>query len=286
MLNTEQSSDLEVPSLTANDKSVMWKFGIALGLVVIPILWLRRSTPGPKRGVLPKARVVEDGSAPGSGDQPPRAGPAVASQAGARNPAKLSRTIKKLSWAVTVSLVVMLWSIAVFHAARPSSVKPLPHWLSAVSPRAALLGEEEPLQGKQRAWIHVSLQNTYPLTKKGGGFAIELRNLGKTPALQASLIDYVVIEELDRLTGGEEAGSHPSTAVGTLAPGGGFATDVWFNTSAEAVIGLSQGKVRAVNYAIVTYEDTFHRTHTTRSCSYWHGGLSAPLPCEGFNSFE
>lgn len=313
MLDTEQRPDREVLTLLVNDKGVMWRLGIASSLVAIPILWLHRSTRAAKPRVLSKARVVNGGSASGSdependkpaesvaspvaatnrlesvgglGDRPPLAAPTVGLNVGDTNPAKLSRTFKIFKWAVAVFLVVLSF-IALFTAVRTISVNQSPNRLSKASPRAALPGTEEPLQGKQRTWIGVSLPKAYPLTKKGGGFAIELWNLGKTPALQASFKDYVVIEELDRLTGAQEAASHPSTVVGTLAPGSGFVADVWFTTSAEAVLSLSEGKVRAVNYAFVTYEDAFHRTHTTRSCSYWHGGLSAPLPCEGFNTAE
>lgn len=260
-----------------------------------------------------KARVVKDSSAPGS-DEPERDKPveSVASPCAAKNrvafagglndrpllavpaiafnvtgtvPIRLSRAVKAVGWAVTVSLMVLLFT-AVFNAVQSSFMNRSSDRIAAASSQTALPGEEEPQQGEQRAWIGVSLAQAYPLTNKGGGFAVELRNLGKTPVLHASFTDYVVIEELDRLTGAQEAASHPSTSVGTLAPGSGFVTDVWFNTSADGVISLSEGKVRAVNYAVVTYEDSFHRAHTTRSCSYRHGGMTAPLPCEGFNALE
>ncbi len=69
-------------------------------------------------------------------------------------------------------------------------------------------------------------------------------------------------------------------------PGSEFDTDVSFRTSPEGVTSLAQGKVRAVNYALITYEDIYHRRHAIHSCFYWHGELHTPLPCEGFNTVE
>ena len=313
MLDTEQSPEREVQTLSVSDKSAMWKLGIASGLVAVAVFGMRRSARGAKTGVASKAHVVNGSSAPGSdegennhpaesgskrfavrnrqdsvggpNDRPLLAVPAIAFNVTGTVPIKLSRAMKALGWVVTVSLMVLLFT-AVFNAVQSNFTNRSPDRLSSDSPQAALPGEEAPSQAEQRAWIGVSLPKAYPLTKEGGGFAIELRNFGKTPALQVSVTDVVVIEELDRLTGAQDAASHRPVAVGTLIPGGGFATDIWFKTNAEGVAGLSEGKVRAVNYSWVTYEDIFHRMHTTRSCSYWRAGLPAPLPCEGFNTLE
>lgn len=268
----------------------MWTFGIASGLVAIVIFGVRRSNRGRKLGTVSKARLVSYPSGPcatepnqdeptetaampfaatnrvesvGSLDDRPRlAVPATALGAMATIPINTPRTIKATQSAVTAFLIVLL----------------ITGYGAVLAHRMNRLINQHELE--QHAWISVAVPKVYPLTEDGGGFAIELRNLGKTPALQVSVTDYVVIEELDRLTDAQEASSHPSTVVGTLAPGSGVVTDIWFKTSAEGVTGLSQGKVRAVNYAVVTYEDMLHRTHTTRSCFYWHGGLAAPLACD------
>ena len=112
----------------------------------------------------------------------------------------------------------------------------------------------------------------------GGGFAIKLQNFGKTPALNVLITDYVSIEDLVQLTGMQEVANSTLLTAGTLMPDDRFDTNVWFKMSQEGLTSLARGKVRAVNYAQITYEDVFHHKHTTQSCFYWHGGLQTPLP--------
>jgi hypothetical protein len=160
------------------------------------------------------------------------------------------------------------------------------HQLLASSSQATLAAGQEAMRTQQQAWVGLPLPTASPLSKEGGGFAIKLRNFGKTPALRVVITDYVVIEDLDHLDGMQDMVSSSPMAAGMLMPDSEFGTDIGFRTSPEGVTSLAQGKVRAVNYALITYEDIYHRKHTTQSCFYWHGGLRAPLPCEQFNTVE
>jgi len=158
--------------------------------------------------------------------------------------------------------------------------------LMVSSSQAALSAAEESMRSDERAWVGLPLPTAYPLSKQEGGFAIKLHNFGKTPARNVLVTDYVVIEDLDQLSGIQEAESHRPISAGTLMPGNEFDTNVWFKTSPEGISSLAQGKVRAVNYALITYEDIFHHRHTTQSCFYWQGGLQTPRPCEEFNTVD
>jgi hypothetical protein len=152
--------------------------------------------------------------------------------------------------------------------------------------QAAPAGAEERMGADQRPWVGLIRPTVYPLGKQGGGFAVKLQNFGKTPAVSIFITDSVRLENLVDLSGMPEAADSHPVAVGTLMPYDRFDTDVWFKSSPEGLASLAQGKVRAVNYALIVYEDMFHRRHTTQSCFYWRAGLSAPLPCERFNSAE
>jgi hypothetical protein len=193
--------------------------------------------------------------------------------------------IKTTNWITAISMVVLSLA-AVYYAARSNGFNRSLYQLAARSTQAARAVVQETTWADQQAWLGIALPTAYPLTKEGGGFAIKLQNSGKTPALNVRITDYVVIEDLDQLNGMQESSSNRPMAAGTLMPGSEFSTDIGFRTSPEGVTSLAQGKVRAVNYALVTYEDIYHRRHTTQSCFYWYGGLHTPLPCEGFNTLE
>ena len=274
---------------------MLWSLAIASGLTVIAILYVRRSRSRPAFSVVSKASCVNDRPAPGSAepykdeaaeaDRARSRAPDISPTITATLPVQPSGTTNATRWAV-IALLTVLSSVAIYNAFLSYRIDRATNQLLAHSPQAAGPGAAAATQEQQRAWIGLSVSKVYPLTRVGGGFVISLQNVGRTPALQASVTDYVVIEDLHHLTGAQEATSHSPMSLGTLAPGSGFNTDVWFKTSPDALSGLSGGEIRAVNYAVVTYQDIFHRTHTTQSCFYWHGGLPAPLPCEGFNTLQ
>jgi len=198
---------------------------------------------------------------------------------------KLFRTTRTTDWIIATAMMVLSLA-ALYYAVRSDGYNRSQYQFMASTSQAAASVAEESMQTDQRAWVGLPQPAAYPLSREGGGFVIKLQNFGKTPARNVIISDYVIIEELDQLSGMQEAASHGPMAAGTLMPGSGFSTEVRFKTSPEGVASLAQGRVRAVNYALITYEDIFHRRHTTQSCFYWHGGLPMPLPCEKFNSVE
>jgi hypothetical protein len=195
------------------------------------------------------------------------------------------RPMRVTDWIMAVSMTVLSLAVT-YYAVRSNGFGRSQYQLAASSTQAALVVAQETTRLDQQAWVGLPVPTADPLNREGRGFAIKVRNFGKTPALNVLITDYVVIEELDQLDGIQEGAFNRPMAAGTLMPGSEFDTDIGFRTSPEGVTSLAQGKVRAVNYALVTYEDIYHRKHTTQSCFYWHGGLRSPLPCEGFNTVE
>ena len=151
--------------------------------------------------------------------------------------------------------------------------------LAAVSPSATPPTSPQPA-------LSIAILQSRPPEGTRGGFRLVLRNLSDTPALETFVTDYVTIEEPDKRTGERDAPSYQPIAVGTLLPGDAYASDVWFQTSAEGVRSVVAGKMRVVNYALITYEDPLRARHVKRTCFYWRGGLDAPLPCELPNAEE
>ena len=152
--------------------------------------------------------------------------------------------------------------------------------------RASASVERDPVETTQRPWVGSPAPKAFLLSGQTGSLVIQVQNFGKTPAFNVRIKDCVLIENLDDLTGMPELGtSHPLEA-GTLMPDQKFETDVSFKASPEGLAILARGKVRAVNYASITYEDAWHHPHVTRSCSYWYGGMRVPLLCEQFNSAD
>src|SRR5271157_944410 len=291
----------------------MWCLGSAIGLVVSAVLFSRRSKRRTSPGVITDARLENDASvsrhadrkkmkqngsvasrgaaaeqtpsAPGPSHKLTASMPGPAGDGTAFPPQKPPRPMRATDWIMAVSVMVLSLA-AVYYAVKANGYNQSQYQLIASSSQAALSAAEESMRADQRAWVGLPPPTAYPLGKEGGGFAIKLHNFGKPPARNVLITDYVVIEDLDQLGGIQEAASHRPIVVGTLMPGNGFETNVWFKTSPEGVTSLAQGKVRAVNYALITYEDIFHHQHTTQSCFYWHGGLHMPLPCGGFNTVD
>ena len=171
---------------------------------------------------------------------------------------------------------------------------PLVYWGAAGSYRMARLGRHQPFelpkalsagaepqtQPDQPTRIDISIPHQDPLTADGGGFDVEIRNVGTIPAVGVSLVDYVLIEELDELSSAEEVSNHTPFAIGTLTPGSAFTANVRFHTTAEGISSVAAGRMRVVNYARATYEDSYHRKYATTLCYYWHGQMQAPLRCQ------
>lgn len=194
------------------------------------------------------------------------------------------RPAKTTDWIIAISLLVLSLTAAYYTVMSTGRNRYRPQ-ASAIP--ATLAVTDKAGQAEQQAWVGLLLPTASPLSREGGGFAIKLRNFGQTPALKVLIADNVVIEDLDQPSGAQATVPDRSPmAAGTLMPGSEFATDIGFRTTPEGIISLAQGKVRAVNYALITYEDIYHRRHTTRSCFYWHGGLHTPLPCQEFNTVE
>jgi hypothetical protein len=125
-----------------------------------------------------------------------------------------------------------------------------------------------------------------PLTSQGGGFTIKIQNFGQSLALDVRIQDIVRIEALNEVAENPTMDSAPDLAVGTMLPEGEFSTQVGFRTSPQTVAALRDGKARAVNYLLVTYQDQFHRSHITQHCFYWHPGLLAPPSCNSYGRVE
>ena len=231
------------------------------------------------------AAAEQTPSAPGPSHKLPASMPGPAGDGTALPLQKPPRPMRATDWIMAVSVMVLSLA-AVYYAVTANSYNRSQYQLLASSSQAALSATEESMRADQRAWVGLIPPIAYPLGKEGGGFTIKLQNFGKTPARNVLITDYVVIEDLDQFSGIQEAASHRPVAAGTLMPGNEFETNVWFKTSPEGVTSLAQGKVRAVNYALITYEDIFHHPHTTQSCFYWHGGMHIPLPCGGFNTVD
>ncbi len=313
MLENGSALDEEVLVLAAKANHVFWKWGITSGLVAISAYWVLCSKRARAGGVTPqrhrgtdaqnadsakptREKAVKSVPDPGLmasgarslGSFDPPAGvsvPEAVDSVPATLPIRLARLRKRTDLIAVVCLGLLLLT-TLYNATQLFRIDRSTDRLVSGKLPASSSVTEQSIPMEQQAWIGVSVPQTLPLTADGGGFGVELRNSGKTPGLQTMLTDYVLIEELDRLSGAQEAASYRPVAVGTLMPGSGFSTDVRFKTNAEGIHSLLSAKVRVVNYALVTYDDVFHHKHTTRSCFYWHAGLLAPLPCEDFNQAE
>src|SRR5271165_1164369 len=125
-----------------------------------------------------------------------------------------------------------------------------------------------------------------PLTSVGGGFAITLYNSGKGPAFDVRLRDIVRIEDANETPKIPLFEAAPDLAVGTMQPGAEFTTQVGYRTSPVTVAALRDGKVRAVSYTLVTFEDRSQRSHSMQQCFYWHSGLQSTLPCDQYTQME
>ena len=86
---------------------------------------------------------------------------------------------------IAISTVVMSLAATCFVVTANRSSRSL-YQLLANRSQIGLAAWEETTQTDQQAWLGLPLPAAYPLNKEGGGFAIKVRNFGKTPALAVS----------------------------------------------------------------------------------------------------
>ena len=147
-------------------------------------------------------------------------------------------------------------------------------------------GRQQALREDQLPRVGLSLTVPEPLTSTGGGFAIQLHNSGASPALEVHIRDVIHIEDSSDKPEFPLLDNAPAVAAGTLLPGDEIGTHVAFRTSPDTIGALQQGKARVVNYILVKYEDSSHRSHKTQQCFSWSPGAQAPAPCDTANRAE
>jgi len=145
---------------------------------------------------------------------------------------------------------------------------------------------QERVRGDERAWVGLTETVVHPLTSNGGGFTIKLQNTGKTPALDLQISDVITMEDGDPSGQLQEPDITARNSAGTLMPGAVYTTEVWFNTSSDAMSRLTHDELSAVNFVRLTYQDVFQRTHTTKVCSYWRSSMPGVKPCNGYNEMN
>ena len=151
---------------------------------------------------------------------------------------------------------------------------------------AAMKGLREQIRTDQRPWIGLTETTVQPLTRTGGGFTIKLQNTGKAPAVDLRISAAVRVEAMRQAADLRAPDFASGDSAGTLMPGAAYATDVWFNTSPDAMSGLARDELRVVNFVRVTYKDVYEGLHTTNICFYWNGSLSRVKLCDGYNDLN
>lgn len=190
---------------------------------------------------------------------------------------------KITDWIVALSMVAI--ALACVYNVAALRKQPPARGVSASNPMNAAMTQGA-LGNDQRPWIGVLQTIPQSFTQTGGGFTIRLHNSGKSPAFEVRIRDRIRIEDLDEEPSVPVIDTAPAVAAGTLMPGAEFSTSARFRTSTATMAALQIGKVRAVNYLFVTYEDMTHRPHTTRQCFYWQVGLQSPEACGGYDQAE
>jgi hypothetical protein len=138
----------------------------------------------------------------------------------------------------------------------------------------------------QRAWIGLTEATIQPLTSDGGGFTIKLQNTGKTPALDVQVAAAITLEDIAQPLGPRAPNPAGGSSAGTMMPGSGYTTDVWFRTSPETLSSLAHEETRVVNLVLVTYKDVFQAPHSSTICFYWHSSVSRVMPCDSYNQLN
>jgi hypothetical protein len=151
---------------------------------------------------------------------------------------------------------------------------------------AKMLALQEDIRTAQRAWVGLADASAQPLTDNGGRFTIRLQNTGRTPALDLQIAGTVRVVGMDEPSELPELTTSVRNSAGTLIPGAVYTTDVWFQTSADAISGLARDQVRAVTFLRVTYKDVFLGPHETRVCFYWSPSMPAVQSCDRYNELN
>jgi hypothetical protein len=102
------------------------------------------------------------------------------------------------------------------------------------------------VRADQRAWVGLTEATVQPLTGDGGGFTIRLQNTGKTPALDVQVAAAITLEDMEQSFGPRAPNPARGNSAGTLMPGSGYSTDVWFKTSPETMSSLTHDQMRVV----------------------------------------
>src|SRR5271165_5752395 len=174
------------------------------------------------------------------------------------------RRFKATDWIFAAVATVLTVALMSFGIAFQKQMKNVTAQL--IQSQTTMRAMEEVVQTDQRPWVGLTDAVVQPLTANGGGFTIKLQNTGKTPALDLQIADVITMEDTDQSAPLQGPNISARNAAGTLMPGAVYTTDVWFNTSPDAVSNLTHDQLRAVNYIHITYKDVFQRPHSTKVC--------------------
>jgi hypothetical protein len=195
------------------------------------------------------------------------------------------RRVKVTQWIVAITAGITAVAAICFAVSLQRQTTKLSAQLAGSS-EARMLALQEEIRTAQRPWVGLAEASAHLLTSNGGGFTIKLQNTGRTPALNLQIAGAVRVEGMDEPGELPELTTSVPDSTGTLIPGAVYTTDVWFQTSADAVSGLARDQARAVTFLRVTYKDAFLTPHETRICFYWHKSLPAVQPCNRYNELN
>jgi len=194
------------------------------------------------------------------------------------------RRFKAMHWIIAVGAMIVAVAVVCFGVDFREQMKKMNAQLTRSE--TTMLALQDGVRIDQRAWVGLMEATPQPLNGTGGGFTIKLQNTGKTPALDLHISDVITVEDIDQAGEPKEPDTPARNSAGTLMPGGVYTTDVWFQTSPDAVSSLAHNQMRAVNFVRVTYKDVYQVPHATKVCFYWHSSLPRVKPCDGYNEMN
>jgi hypothetical protein len=138
----------------------------------------------------------------------------------------------------------------------------------------------------QRAWVGAigisPVQQQTP--DKPLAFNVIFRNTGKTPALHVRVKGGVVRDLATILHNPDSLPMIPIPVSAVIMPNGSSILPLKSNRIPDEMLkGLNDGTLRITGYAVVTYEDVFHRMHLTKTCIYLEPDLKESEECEKYN---
>jgi hypothetical protein len=194
------------------------------------------------------------------------------------------RRLKAKRWITALLIIIVAAALVVFAVDSREQMKKMSAQLTRSE--TTMMALQDGVRNDERAWVGLMEATPQPLNGSGGGFTIKLQNTGKTPALDVHISDVITVEDIDQAGEPKEPDTPARNSAGTLMPGGVYTTDVWFQTSPDAVSSLQHNQMRAVNFVHVTYKDVFQMPHATKVCFYWHSSLPRVKPCDGYNEMN